>query len=138
MAKLQTRRAVSLNREVYVSASSFAFRSGKTLSQLTTDAYRAYGIPIPDTHHMPLEVAELAAEAIRHGIPRREEKRDRRKRSRIGAFAKARIVDSFLRVQRPGPIRKALGDAHADVCGEPYWFEKVSARSIRIPAETAP
>lgn len=115
MAKRQTRRAVSLNRDVYVAASKHAFRSGKTLSQLTTEAYRALGVDIPDTHHTPVEVA---AKAMAH------------KRPIVGIATpngklEVRLVHSFLRVKRAGPIRKALGDAHADACGEPHWHENV-------------
>lgn len=129
MAHRQSRRAVSLNREVYVEASKFAFRKDVTLSQLTTDALRSHlakhGVTIPPTQHVPIEIAEHAAEAVRHGIVRREQRRHQRKRHSIGEVASARVVDTFLRVKRPGPIRQALGDGHANALGEPHWYQMI-------------
>lgn len=124
MANRQSRRSVSLNRSVYVAASMHAFRAGKTLSQLVTESLRSAGITIPDTHHTPIEVAELAAEAIRHSIPARDDRYYRHKRMRVGSVASAKVVESYRLIKRDGPIRRALSDAHADACGEPHWHEK--------------
>lgn len=50
MAKVQTRRSVSLNRDVYVAALRHALRSERALSLLVTDALRAYGVSISDAY----------------------------------------------------------------------------------------
>lgn len=110
MAKSQTRRSVSLNRDVYVVSSKYALRTDVTLSQLTTEALREYlkkrGVSLPDVEHVPVEIAERAATAIRHGIVAREERR-----------YSGRVTDSYRLL--PGPVRKALGDAAAEYVGEP-------------------
>lgn len=131
MANKQTRRAVSLNRHVYVAASKAALRRGMTLSQLTTEGYRALGIDVGETHHTPVEIAERATTAIRHGIVKREEDRGRREQPRMATpFSSPRLLGSYLRKQRPGPIRRALGDAHADACGEPMGVQRVARVNV--------
>lgn len=129
MARFQQRRSVSLNRSVYVAASKHAFRVGKTLSQLVTESLRSAGIEIPDTHHTPVEIAQLAAEAIRHSIPARDDRYYQRKRMRVGKVASAKVVESYRLIKRDGPIRRALSDAHADACGEPHWHERVRCKA---------
>jgi hypothetical protein len=122
MAQSQLRRrSVSLHRDLYVAASKLALRRDVTLCQLVSDALRAYGVDAPETAHVPREIAERNAEAIRHGIVAREDRQDRRRRAALTAV---RLVGSYR--TRPGPIRTSLGDAHADACGEPLWKEPVT------------
>lgn len=116
MAKKQTRRSVSLNRDAYVAASKEAFRRGMTLSQLTTEGYRALGIKLPETHHAPLEVAQKAA--------------DGKGELAMPGKLHVRLVGSFIK--RPGPIRRALGDRVADSMGEPMWNDHLSPTLARV------
>jgi hypothetical protein len=48
MAKLQTRRSVSLNRSVYEAAAQEAERRGKTLAGLVEIALGSIGVPIAE------------------------------------------------------------------------------------------
>lgn len=100
MAKIQTRRTVSLNRTVYDTALAHAHRSNQTLAELVTDALRRAGVAIPETEHTPVAVVAHAQE----------------RRRRIGEV-KARLDASIAK--RPGLIRQMLGDQIADMCGEP-------------------
>lgn len=112
MAKKQTRRAVSLPRHVYIAATALAYSRGVTLAQLTTDALRAFGVVAAESYHVPVEHAQAAKEAREHG------------RWKVRPGSSVRLLESYERVRRDGPIRKALGDAHADALGEPHWYER--------------
>jgi hypothetical protein len=117
VAKRQSRRAVSLSRPAYVAASIEALRRSVTLSQLVTDALRAYGVEIEETDHQSVEVAQIAKERRTWRV---------KWRTTLSAFNETRLTNSYLRILRDGPIRRALGDAHADACGEKRWVEKRS------------
>ena len=97
MALKQTRRSVSLNRQLYDAATAVASERGVPLAQLVADALRAAGVKAPSTH-IPVALVQRAIKA----------------RSR-----KRKVISGAAVMKRIGPIRKMLGDEIADMCGEP-------------------
>lgn len=51
MAKVQTRRTISFSRVAYDAALEHASRLGISTAELATQALRAFGVAIPETHH---------------------------------------------------------------------------------------
>lgn len=97
MAKIQTRRSVSLNRQLYDAATATAAKRGVSLAQLVADSLRAAGVKAPSTH-VPVELVQRAVRA----------------RSR-----KRKVISGAQALKRIGPIRQMLGDQIADMCGDP-------------------
>ena len=94
MAKKQTRRCISVNREDYEAAKVEAERRGVTLAVLVKTGLAAIGVPVVDAPMQTPELVKLAAA---------------RRAASIEAREKA--------VRRPSRERQVLGDQIADACG---------------------
>jgi uncharacterized protein (DUF1778 family) len=95
MAKKQTRRSISLNREHYAIVKRAAEQHGLSIAKFVVDALRRAGVDLPPTAHMAFTDAQHAT-------------KQRRRQKALPAPSSG-----------SGPIRRALGDAVADRVGEP-------------------
>lgn len=106
MALKQTRRTVSLNRAAYDALSEAAKERDVSQSKLVIDALRAYGIDMPaGTRHQ--DPSRIRYAQLMRG------------RSASKVIARIDAVKARSDARREGPIRQALGDEIADMCGEP-------------------
>jgi len=97
MARQQSRRSVSLNRNVYEAAKEEADRRGLTLAGFVEASLAAAGVPI-------VEHVQQSPDLARANATRRAA----RGAARVAAAAK---------VRRPSPERHLLGDHGADAHG---------------------
>lgn len=65
MAKKQTRRSISLNREHYAIVKLAAEQSGLSIAKFVVDALRRAGVDLPPTTHMAFPDAQHAAKQRR-------------------------------------------------------------------------
>lgn len=94
MAKKQTRRCISVNREDYEAAKVEAERRGVTLAVLVKTALGAIGVPVVESPRQTPELVRIAAARRAASIEAREKT-----------------------VRRPSRERQLLGDQIADACG---------------------
>lgn len=97
MAKTQTRRCISINRDDYEAAKQEAARRGLTLAALVEAGLAAIGVPTV-TH------AQQTPEVARRSSERRAENLATRRAQEVPP-------------RRPSRERQLLGDAIADACG---------------------
>lgn len=97
MARTQTRRCISINRNDYEAAKLEAARRGMTLAALVESGLAAIGVPVVAHPQQSVELVQLT-------VARRSESMEARA---------ARLAP----VRRPSRERQVLGDRVADACG---------------------
>jgi hypothetical protein len=98
VANKQTRRSVSLNRDLYAAATRVADERGVTLAQLVADALRSSGVEAPRTAHMVPSV-------VRHAVARR-------------AGVKATVISGHRVLRRISSIARPANDVESWGGGE--------------------
>ena len=148
MAKKQTRRTISFNREVYEAAKRAADQQGKSIAHFTEDALRAAGVEMPATLHMKLDAARLALKnrlrppkeyppkppkampskpvlppkppkALPPKPPKVLPPKPPKEQPSTPPKSRAKVLKKQPPKRREGPIRRALGDGVANWAGEP-------------------
>lgn len=121
MANKQTRRSVSLNRELYKAATAEARRRGITLSELVAESLRAAGVDAPAQWHFTPAKARKTAKA-KIVSPLRVLRRIVKLSSAPGGVesrggGEPRAAETSPVAHRPSLERQMLGDWCANAMG---------------------